>query len=294
MKVKIGNYLIPEIPFRMLNGSAVLYNNYFIGGALKVIKRGKGEYHDIIAIDKIRPHTLFDIMLAFSNFEDIEVIENTKVFTKIFIKAIEIVNNIKNIKFIEGKYVDSKSVKLIYNVSSKISNDSAMSVPAFHLHINTFSDYELKKIKVVDTNLQRFDGMLEKSCNEFEAVYPKKIIGITESKKRGLAIGLNLVTSWNDFSEINCFELAIILKKIHLLMIKNNNSHFNYGISIYRNSNNIIILIQPKYGTSIGAAGAMNWQGIADIAIPERGSGTFDKNTIVARRIFQKNILKKF
>ena len=68
---------------------------------------------------------------------------------------------------------------------------------------------------------------------------------------------------------------------------------FDYGITIYKHDK-IYILIQPKYGTSIGAAGAMMWNNHADLVVPKRGNGSFSNKEITIRRQFQTDILNKF
>ncbi|KJY57377.1 hypothetical protein JF75_03920 [Lactobacillus kimbladii] len=298
MKIKIGQYDIPEIKFCDLNKENEIKDEMFLGGRLGIIKLGNQKHRGIIAIDKLHPHTLFDIMLAFSSLDGIdEIINNKKEFKTILQTGIDIQKKIENFKLEKKFKIYPETTKLIYNISSNISNKSAMSLPAFHLHINTFSSYELNKLKIKEINLSEFDKKLEEACVYFKYLFNKRSIGIKKSKKYGLGVGINVITEWKQFCEIDLEKLVFILQEIHFAMLDVANKYYNcfcnYGVSIYKQKK-IIILIQPKYGTSIGAAGAMQWKGKVDFSIPQRSSGVFDKETLQRRKRFQDYVLSNF
>ncbi len=297
MKITFAQYPIPEIHYNQQMGEILLSTNIFNHKKLKIIKFGQKPFSNLMALDKAKPHNLFDFMLLYKDFSGVEIVTDTFKFLPILKKGAELASYISQSAVHNNYGIDIESPKLIYNMSASISTKSAMSVPAFHLHINTFSTFEKNKLKTKTIDLKEFDPTLEFACNIFEEIYPHKTISISKSKAQRLGIGVNIITNWRNFSEINCLELANILKDIHHYMLKLANiikvNSFDYGITIYKHDE-IYILIQPKYGTSIGAAGAMMWNNHADLVVPKRGNGSFSNKEITIRRQFQTDILNKF
>ncbi|WP_125605396.1 hypothetical protein [Lapidilactobacillus bayanensis] len=294
--VTLGTYPMPGLTFQQLNGNEIINNTSFIGGKTKLLYRFRNAEKDIIALDKVKAHTFHDFMLMTKQFKGIDLIFDDSLFCEIMSAALRLAQKIQSKEIQQQFALDVKSTQIIYNISASINSKSAMSIPAFHLHLNTLSKVERRLMAVSSVSLSEIDTTVSDYCLAFQTNFQGPSISIFDSLRLNLAGGVNIRTEWQHFGDVNVTQLVTILQKVDLAMestlLSSDSEKIvkNYSVALYV-KDVVYILVRPRMGTSIGGAAEMFWPGQVNFARPIRNSGTMTNEMLDRRRKFQSMVL---